>query len=170
MKQADFSKYIPELVRRLSSGGVFLNTRLGEEINTMTIGWALTGILWGKPVLTVAVRYSRHTYRMIDKSGEFTVSIPVDDKLNEALQFCGSNSGRDCGKFSACGLTAVGASTVNVPVIGECGIHYECKTIYRQAMEPALADDKIKKALYKGNDYHVLYYGEILKCYKRVKQ
>lgn len=166
MKQDNFLKYVPELNSRLLSGGVFLNTRLGEEINTMTIGWALAGIMWGKPVFTVAVRYSRHTYRLIDKSGEFTVSIPADNKLNDALEFCGSKSGRDCNKFDSCRLTPVDAATVSVPVIGECGIHYECKTVYRQAMEPALTDERIKRVNYKANDYHVLYYGEILKCGK----
>lgn len=131
----------------------------------MTIGWANFGVMWGLPVATVAVRYTRHTYELINKSGVFTISIPSQNALKKELAFCGSKSGRNLDKFKETGLTPLAGRKVDVPVIGECGMHFECKVIYKQAMEPALIDAKIDDKFYSGNDFHVLFYGEILENY-----
>ncbi len=161
------NKYLPRALQQLSSTGAFLTTRLGEAINTMTIGWGTVGYIWGRPIFIVAVRYSRHTYRMIDRSGEFTVSFPLDDdSLKKELAFCGTRSGRDTDKFQECKLTPRPGRQVKAPVVGECPLHYEAKVVYRQAMEPALIDKDIDRLFYGNNDFHVLYYGEIVACYK----
>jgi flavin reductase (DIM6/NTAB) family NADH-FMN oxidoreductase RutF len=165
MKRVEYSEYTPVLIKQLSKGGVFLTARNKGEDNTMTIGWASAGIIWGKPILTVAVRYSRHTYEMLDKSGEFTVSVPAEKDMRKALAFCGSKSGRDYDKFSECGLEKIEGQSVNAPVIGGCELYYECRVVYRQAMEPALIDKGIDSRFYGNNDFHVLYYGEIVDCY-----
>jgi len=165
MKKVDFSAYTPILIKQLSRGGAFLTVRNEGKDNTMTIGWATAGIIWGKPILTVAVRYSRHTYELLDKSGVFTVSVPAEKDMRKALAFCGSKSGRDCDKFSECGLAKLEGQSVNAPVIGGCGLYYECRVVYRQAMEPALIDSEIDSKFYGSNDFHVLYYGEIVDCY-----
>jgi flavin reductase (DIM6/NTAB) family NADH-FMN oxidoreductase RutF len=156
---------LDEIISQLSEGGVFLNSSHNGNINTMTIGWACFGFIWNKPVVTVAVRYSRHTYELINESGVFTISVPAYNVLKKELTFCGSRSGRDYDKFKETGLTLVSGRKVDVPVIGECGMHFECKVIYKQAMEPALIDAKIDEKFYKGNDFHVLFYGEILDFY-----
>lgn len=166
MEKVDFRKYAPVVMEKLAGRGAFLNARHGDEMNTMTIGWGLIGVVWSKPIFTVAVRYSRHTYKLIDSSGEFVVSVPLDDSLNKALAFCGSRSGRDVDKFAECGLTPVGGMVAKAPLIAECGLHYECRVVYRQAMEPVSVsqDSGIKEKFYRNNDYHVLYYGEIVNC------
>ncbi|NLM24151.1 MAG: flavin reductase family protein [Firmicutes bacterium] len=158
------NQYLPRALEQLSSGA-FLTTRLGEAVNTMTIGWGTVGFIWQRPIFIVAVRYSRHTYEMIDRSGEFTVSFPLDDSLKKKLIFCGTRSGRDIDKFQECKLTPRPGLRVKAPVIGECPLHYEAKVVYKQAMEPALIDRDIDRAFYATNDFHVLYYGEIVACY-----
>ena len=165
MKRVEYSDYVPALIQQLSKGGAFLTSRLMGKDNTMTIGWATVGIMWGKPILTAAVRYSRHTYELVDKSGEFTVSVPSKNSLKKALGFCGSRSGRDFDKFEECGLKKLEGQKVNVPVIAEYGLHFECRVVYRQAMEPALIDSGIDVDFYGNNDFHILYYGEIVDCY-----
>lgn len=167
MQNLDFCKYIPRVVEQLSGKGVFLNTKYGDTANTMTIGWGAIGRIWSKPIFTVAVRYSRYTYQLIDKSGEFTVSIPLTDSLDKALAFCGSRSGRDVDKFRECGLTAVSGIKVASPYIGECELHYECKVVYKQAMDPGLILSEGVGKCYPKPDYHVIYYGEILNCFSR---
>lgn len=67
----------------------------------------------------VAVRYSRHTYSLIEKSREFTVSMPLEKDLRKALAFCGSQSGRDVNKFE-CGLSLAEFEVFVTPVIGNC--------------------------------------------------
>lgn len=144
--------------------GAFLTTAADGKVNTMTIGWGSIGTVWQKPVFMVMVRSSRYTHELIEKSQEFTVSIPLAN-LKEALTLCGTKSGRDLEKIQAAGLTALPGQKVNVPVIAG-GLHFECKIVYKQKMEPALLDDGYNKTWYGNGDYHTMYYGEIVACYE----
>lgn len=166
LKEILYTEVIKEAVEQLSKGGAFLTTVYEDSVNTMTIGWAAMGFIWNKPILIVAVRYSRHTYKLLDKLGQFTVSFPAPGKLGKELIVCGTKSGRDVDKFKECEFKPLEASTVITPLIDKCKIHMECKVVYKQAMEPGLLDKSIKKMFYESNnDYHVLYYGEITACY-----
>lgn len=147
--------------------GAFLTVNDGERTNVMTIAWGSIGFIWKKPVFTVMVRYSRHTYDLIQKSTEFAVCIPKKDSLKQELALCGSKSGRDLDKFAAAKLTPIKGREVSAPVIKECGIQLECKILYKQAMDENALDPKIKEASYADGDYHVLYYGEIVACYEQ---
>ncbi len=153
------------MFKQLSNGGAFLTTKVDDKINTMTIGWASIGTIWGKPIMTVYVRYSRNTYGLLEKAKEFTVSVPIIKELKEELMVCGTKSGRDIDKFTKCNLTAQKSKEIDTPIIGECQLHFECKVVFQQAMEPALVDSEIKDRFYKNNDYHIMYYGEIKACY-----
>lgn len=157
---------IQEAAEQLSLGGAFLTTGYEDKINTMTISWAAMGQIWNKPVIIVAVRYSRHTYNLIDKSNQFTVSFPNRGELAKELALCGSKSGRDIDKFEECGFEPLEAATVVAPLIDKCKIHLECKVVYKQAMEPGNLAQPLKKTFYaSNNDYHVLYYGEVTACH-----
>ncbi|MBN2851217.1 MAG: flavin reductase family protein [Clostridia bacterium] len=167
MKTENYMTLSGEAMEQLSKNGAFLTTKHGENLNTMTISWASLGTIWNKPVMIVAVRYSRHTYKLIDQSNQFTVSVPALGEKKKELAFCGSKSGRDYNKFNECGLVLKDSQKISTPVIEGCQIHFECKTVYKQAMEPGLVDEGIKKTFYDSNDnYHVIYYGEIVACYK----
>lgn len=164
MREVKYNQYIPELLEQLPKG-VFLTVKDGEQVNTMTIGWGTVGYIWQRPIFIVAVRYSRHTYNLLEKAREFTVSIPLKQDLSKALAFCGSKSGRAVDKFTECQLTRQKGQVLQTPVIGACDLFYECQVVYQQAMEPAALDPGIKQSSYAKGDYHVLYYGEIKSCY-----
>ncbi len=169
MQDVSYMKYAEEVMRQLPKGA-FLTTKKGEKINTMAIGWGTLGIIWSRPIFTVAVRYSRHTYDLLKGATEFTVSIPLkeNEQVKKALAFSGTRSGREVNKFKECNITPEPGQKVDVPIVGECELHYECKIVYRQAMEPAVVDDVIMDRFYQGNnDYHVIYYGEIVACYTK---
>ena len=155
-----------EKALEILSKGAFLTTAHGNEVNTMTISWGSIGFIWKKPVFTVMVRPSRHTFGLIEKSGAFTVSLPLAD-MQQALALCGSKSGRDINKFEAAGLKTVPGRSGSTPVIDCAGMHYECKIIYKQAMQPANIDPEVASACYAGGDHHVMYYGEITACYTK---
>ncbi|ACV64644.1 flavin reductase domain protein FMN-binding [Desulfofarcimen acetoxidans DSM 771] len=163
-KDVKYNEHTKELFEQLPKGA-FLTVKHEDKIDTMTIGWGTVGYIWQKPIFTVAVRYSRYTHEIISKSQEFTVSIPVNKDLKQALATCGTKSGRDIDKFKECGLTAEAGKVITTPVIGECDLHYECKIVYKQDMEPAQASDDIHKTCYPKGDFHVLYYGQIVACY-----
>ncbi|MCH3916899.1 MAG: flavin reductase family protein [Spirochaetia bacterium] len=168
IKEIPYEEAAPELIRQLGNGGAFLTVRNGKAVNAMTIGWAEIGRIWNCPILTVMVRYSRFSYSLIDQSCCFTVSVPADGCLKKELAFFGTKSGRDMDKFARTGLETEPAQSIDCPVLSACHLFFECKTVYRQAMEPATLLADIKEKSYADNDYHVLFFGEIEKAYRKI--
>lgn len=164
-KNISYAAAAPQLLQALSTQGVFLCAGT-KPANVMTIGWGNVGYIWGKPVLMVMVRHSRYTHRFLTAHDEFTVSIPVTD-MKKALAYCGTKSGRDGDKFAGAGITAAAAQRVAAPIIGECGLFYECRVIYRQDMLPSGLATPEQNKWYGDGDYHTLYYGEIVACYTK---
>ena len=148
--------------------GAFLTVGKGNRANTMTIGWATEGIVWGRDVMTVMVRYSRHTYDFIKDASSFTVSVPEPGTMKKELAFMGTKSGRDYDKYAETGLVLADSRSVDSPVIEGCAAYYECDIIYRQAMDPysIIPGKGVQERYYEANnDYHVIYYGQILERY-----
>lgn len=164
MKSVEYNEYAKEALEGLSTGA-FLNVTHGGQDNTMTIGWGSMSYIWRKPVFMVMVRYSRHTYKMLDRAGEFAVSIPFGNDFKKDLALCGSKSGRDIDKFQACNFPSVRANKVNAPLILGCNIHYECRVLYKQVLDPVALEAGLSSKFYKDDDLHVLYYGEIVGTY-----
>lgn len=131
----------------------------------MTIGWASFGIVWNKPILMVMVRKSRHSYGIIEKADNFTVSVPVNMDLKKALTYCGTYSGRDVDKFKEMNLNLKKSKKVDTPIIKECNYHYECKIVFKQDMDPKELKEDIRTKNYPIDDFHTLYFGEIVESY-----
>ncbi len=165
MKEINYLDAIRETTAHLEKGGVFLTVG-GEKPNTMTIGWASVGCIWNRPVFMVMVRRQRHTYNMISNAASFTVSVPTKDALREQLAFAGSASGRDVNKFEGHGITAAPAIEADAPIIAECGLHFECKTVFVEDMRDGFIDDDLHARCYPKDDYHVLFFGEITHVYR----
>lgn len=167
VKEIAYNEYAQEVIRQLAHGGVFLTVKDPDQnrANIMTIGWGTLGYMWRKPIFMVMVRYSRHTYGLLEKAGEFTVSVPLNQDRSKELLICGRQSGRDTDKFLACGFTPVKGQTIDTPIIKECPLHFECRVVYQHAMEPGQLDKKLRANCYQTPDYHVLYFGEILASY-----
>ena len=75
-----------------------------QESNTMTISWGGVGVLWGKNVVYVFVRDSRYTKKLIDAGDFFSLTF-VSDQYRNALNYCGSHSGRNEDKIANAGLS-----------------------------------------------------------------
>lgn len=161
----EFTKNLEKAMEYLHKQGAFLTTKVGDEVNTMTISWGSIGFVWGKPMFTVLVRKSRHTHSLIEKAGEFTISLPLDDNMKKALAICGTKSGRDVDKIKECGLELQEGKDISTPIIKGCGVHYECRIVYKDNMSPNLLDESLDNSSYGSKDYHTLYYGEIVNCY-----
>ncbi len=126
--------YSHEVLNKLNPG-IFLNTSANDEDNTMIIGWGGINVVWGRPIFIVLVRDSRATYSLIEQSNEFTVSVPLKNKMLKEIGICGTKSLRDIDKFSVCNFSKVQGRTVNTPIIGDCELHYECKVVYKQTLD-----------------------------------
>ncbi|MEN6422934.1 MAG: flavin reductase family protein [Smithella sp.] len=164
MKNLNYMSIADEAMKKIKKGA-FLTVKAGEALNTMTIGWATFGFIWQKPIMMVAVRDSRHTFGIMEKAQDFTVTIPASD-MSKAIAFCGSKSGRDVDKIKMCNLQTADSQNVTSPIIKVQGIHYECRIVYKSAMNPAHLDKDYDKSLYPKKDYHTLYFGEIVGCYE----
>jgi flavin reductase (DIM6/NTAB) family NADH-FMN oxidoreductase RutF len=162
----DFIKNIEIGTTFLMKQGAFLTVKNAEKTNTMTIGWGSIGFEWRKPMFTVLVRKSRFTHDLLENSDEFTVSIPINDKMKKALTFCGTKSGRYIDKFKECNLALIPGREISTPIIEGCELQFVCKIIYKQNMDPAALDATIKNNCYPDNDFHTIYYGQIIAAYK----
>lgn len=161
IKYNELSESMLEQLRK----GIFMTTKDGDTINTMTIAWGGINIVWNKPLFVAYVRYSRETYNLIEKTNEFTISVPFKGTMKKELGFCGTKSGRDVDKIKECNLATAMGRKINTPILSDCELHYECKVIYKQAMEPGNISPEVKERYYSDNNYHVIYYGEIIDSY-----
>lgn len=75
-----------------------------EKFNTMTASWGGVGVYWGKNVVTTYIRPQRYTKEFVDSNDTFTVAF-FDETYREALNICGTISGRDINKIEKAGLT-----------------------------------------------------------------
>ena len=163
-KVGDF-QFVDETHDLMRRDGLYLVAKgMDGPANAMTIGWGLVGTMWRKPFFIVAVRLSRHTYKLLEESDGFTVCLPSKG-MAEALDFCGTKSGRDYDKFKELGLTAKKGLLVEAPYIEECPVHYECKIAFKSEVKHGALPDEIEEDVYPNKDYHVLYYGQILGVY-----
>jgi len=151
-----------DVTKRKLEGGLLL-TSVGSDgqYNVMTIGWGLVGRLWREPVFMVAVRPSRHTFKLIEETNEFTVNVPSDG-MDETVAYCGEVSGRNHDKIQEQGLTLLDGKSVISPIIESCVAHYECKVIGKSMVVPELLSSEVRRTCYASGDYHALYYGRIL--------
>lgn len=93
--------------------------------NIMAASWG--GICNSKPpAISVSIRKSRHTYKNLEESKDFTVNIPSDKFVKEA-DYSGTFSGKNVNKFDEMKLTAVKANDVNAPYIDEFPVSIICK-------------------------------------------
>ena len=146
--------------------GAFLTTKNHDKVNTMTISWGTMGIEWGTDVFVTMVRDSRYTKKAIDETGVFTITIPMDETMKEALTYCGTKSGRDCDKIKDCNLSLIDGKTVDVPVIKCRAIAIECEVLYAQRMAEECITPEFKEKFYNSGDIHTLYHGKILSVYE----
>ena len=139
-----------------------------EKCNTMTIGWCQLGSLWSIPVCTVFVRPERYTYRFMEESKYFTVSV-LPEEAKEITAYCGARSGRDTDKIRDCGLTlCYGAG--DAPFFDESEWVLACEKLYAQDLSPEhmVVPSPIEKyydAAHGG--WHRSYIGRVVEVYHR---
>ncbi|NLG85863.1 MAG: flavin reductase family protein [Firmicutes bacterium] len=167
MKEVNLTNVTPEIISQLAQGGAFLTVASEDKVNTMTIGWTTLGRMWNKPVCVVPVRFSRYTRQLIEKAESFTLSVPLGGAFKEALAYCGSKSGRDVDKFAELNLKRRPGTAVASPSIDGCDIILECRIVHKQTLEPLNLAPEIKDKWYADNDYHILFYGEIVQVYAK---
>jgi flavin reductase (DIM6/NTAB) family NADH-FMN oxidoreductase RutF len=137
-----------------------------SSFNMMTANWGSFGVLWHRPIAICFVRPQRYTYQFIEKSDHFTLCF-LEDQYKEALNLCGSISGRNVNKTAATGLTPM-ETTLGSIYFEQARIVLECHKIYADNLKPDnfLVKDIINE-VYSKSDFHKFYIGEIISCLKK---
>ena len=170
-KYVNAKDYANEIIKAIPKG-VLVTTKVGDKVNSMTIGWGTYGTEWSTEMFAVYVRLSRYTREMLDQNPEFTINVPMDtiepERLKEILKVCGFKSGRDMDKIGELGLTLEEGEEISVPGLKELPLTLECKVVYRQKQNIELIDKKFERFYpveENGVDEHYAYYGEVVKAY-----
>ncbi len=156
-----------ETINKQIAPGILLNSNC-EKFNSMVIGWGHLGVIWGMETFTVYVRDSRFTKKQIDKTGKFTLSMPLDGRYDpEVFRVFGTMSGADVDKAEY--VTTVPANVNFVPGIKEYPLTIECEVIYKQRQDPEAIDKEVLKKYYSlpetKDDHHTMYIGKIVDAY-----
>ncbi|MDR2135581.1 MAG: flavin reductase family protein [Treponema sp.] len=154
---------------RIGSGWMLITAGAGGDWNTMTASWGGLGVLWRKDVAFAFIRPSRRTFEFANGSELFTLSF-FDESRRDALNFIGSNSGRDCDKAAKTGLTPLVFGSGIAGGRGAGAIGFEeacdiivCRKLYTHDIDPRqFLDAPLIEKVYNDKDYHRMYIGEIL--------
>ena len=134
-----------------------------EKFNTMTASWGFMGVMWNQNCAITVIRPQRYTKEFIDNSEYFTMSF-FGEECRDALKFCGANSGRNCDKMEKTGLTPV--EVENSVAFEQAEMVIVCKKLYAQQLnKDSFVIGEICDANYGAGDFHIAYYGEIVKAF-----
>lgn len=106
---------------------VVLISSLNEDksVNIFTVGWIGTACT-RPPMITVAIRPERLSYKNIKNKGEFVVNLPTR-ALCKKVDYCGVISGLSHDKVKEMGFTLEESINIETPSIKECPVNLECK-------------------------------------------
>ncbi len=135
-----------------------------KSANTMTVSWGGVGVLWGKNVAFIFIRDSRYTKEFIDNGSFFSITF-FDDTYKEALNYCGSHSGRNEDKVEKAGLTW--AYKHSIPYLDEGNLVLLCEKLSATKIDEASFISPDIKKWYADNDMHTMYIAEIIEAMAR---
>ncbi|MCL2518411.1 MAG: flavin reductase [Oscillospiraceae bacterium] len=94
------------IIQRISEQWMLISAKEKDsnKFNMMTASWGMAGFMWNKPVIMCVIRPHRYTYEFTEESDVAAFTF-FGDEYRDALNFCGSKSGRDYDKAKETGLT-----------------------------------------------------------------
>lgn len=161
MREIDAAKLSIEAVDLWMNRWLLLTAGTREDCNMMTVGWGGIGCMWSRPFAQVVVRPQRHTRGYMDSFPSFTL-CGFPGQYRKDLLTLGTLSGRDGDKLSRTGLSLKPSREVSAPSYKEADLILECRKIYFQDMAPGNFLDPSIQDHYPENDFHRIYFGEIL--------
>lgn len=167
IQEIPYNQELEKITTQLQNGA-FLILQSGNITNIMTVSWCLIGYMWNKPIIQILVRTSRYSYSLIESTDNFTICFPINQNMNNELFICGTKSGRECNKIKECNFTLLKSQKIKTPIIANCGLYYECKILTKQKLPVEQFDGDEPLENNKDGHYHIMYYGEIVSCYKSI--
>ena len=106
---------------------VLLATAQRGRANVMPMSWH-TMLEFEPPLVGCVVSGRNFSFAALRATRECTINIPGADLASTVVR-CGNTSGRRIDKFKAFGLTALPASSVAPPLVGQCHANLECRVV-----------------------------------------
>jgi flavin reductase (DIM6/NTAB) family NADH-FMN oxidoreductase RutF len=106
---------------------VLLTTAHKGRANVMTMSWHMM-VEFEPPLIACVVSDANHSFAGLKATGECVIAIPAR-KLATKVVGIGNSSGRDTDKFAKFSLTPASAEQVGAPLIAECFVNIECRTV-----------------------------------------
>jgi len=103
---------------------LLIGTVIDDKPNFMTAAWGSIANA-EPPMLSVAIRRSRHTRSGIKLGGTFSVNIPSAAQARQ-VDFCGIESGSKTDKAGRCHFTVFYGELQTAPLIEQCPLNLEC--------------------------------------------
>jgi flavin reductase (DIM6/NTAB) family NADH-FMN oxidoreductase RutF len=132
-----------------------------QRSNLMTVSWGFAGAMWNKPVWIAVVRPTRYSSSLLKMTKSFSVNF-LSSEYREQLALCGTRSGQNLDKWTACGFSQVAGRTIPTPSIECASLILECRVLHEQKLDASgfLLPEIV--TFYPQKDYHNMYFGEIL--------
>lgn len=157
MNYTDIKDFNPFL--KIGSDWALLGATADGLKNAMTVSWGEAGVLWNRPVFTVYVRPTRHTYRLLEKTDIATLSFFEED-MKKALSYFGRVSGRDEDKFEVSKIEH--HIDDGALIFDKAKLTFIGRKLYFSDIDPRhFMDESID--LNYSSDYHRVYTYEIVK-------
>lgn len=155
------------LISLIASDWMLVTAGTSEKFNTMTASWGGMGHLWNKNVAFVFVRPERYTYGFMESADGFTLSF-FDERYRNALNICGTKSGRNINKVAAAGLTVCFTESGR-PAFAEARLALECRKLYASQLERShFIDNEPLDTHYKTKGgLHKMYIAEIVAAWTK---
>ncbi len=151
---------IPGNIVKLLGDAMLITSGTADQTNVMAASWGGLGRFWEKPVAFCFLNPTRYSVQTMDKGDTYTLSF-YTEAYRDAVQYCGSVSGRNTDKIKGSGLTPIktpsGATTFS-----EAWLIIECKKLVAQPISASAVVAKDLPSDWSKNGYHKMYIGEIL--------
>ncbi|MEN8614730.1 flavin reductase family protein [Dehalogenimonas sp. THU2] len=104
---------------------LLVGAQVNGKPNFITVAWG--GIACGDPpMVSVAIRHTRHTLKGIMENKCFSVNVPGAGLVKE-VDYCGIVSGAKADKASVCNFKVVTGKLCGAPLIEACPVNLECE-------------------------------------------
>lgn len=165
MKEVSLKDLKLDPMHMIGKDWMLINTKVNDEVNTMTASWGGMGHLWNKDVVFLFVRPQRYTKKLIDDENvKVSVSF-FDGNCKKEMAYLGSNSTYDVeDKITKSGLHLTEED--GVVSFEEATLTLEVEKLYVQTIEEScFVNKKVDEDCYPKHDYHDVYICEIKRVF-----
>lgn len=151
------------IIKMLTDDWMLITAGDDKKFNMMTASWGGLGRLYNKPVAICFIAPTRYTYQLMESNDTYTITF-YTEAYRDALNACGSKSGKDTDKVKESGLTPI-TTPKGSKAFAEAWLIIECRKMVSQPiLHDGINDPELKKN-WDGKPMHKMFIGEIMNVY-----